>query len=143
MKEINVDIIHENLFLEKPKLAFSDDLDYPIWKEQLKNKYIELLGLENISKRECDLNIEIEEVVDKGDYLRYRYTFESEKDSIVPCYLLIPKKENKKYPVCICLQGHQLTFVPMLPVWQPLWPPVCGVPHPCAPAPDIPLSPCQ
>ena len=110
MKEINVDIIHENLFLEKPKLAFSDDLNYPIWKEELRNKYIELLGLENIAKRECDLNIEIEEVVDKGDYLRYRYTFESEKDSIVPCYLLIPKKENKKYPVCICLQGHSTGF---------------------------------
>ena len=110
MKDINVDVIHEKLFLEKTLLAFSDDLDYPSWKEEIRKKYIELLGLDNIAQKECDLNLDIEEVIDKGEYLRYRFTFESEKNSIVPCYLLIPKKEKKKYPVCICLQGHSTGF---------------------------------
>lgn len=110
MKDINVDLIHETLFLEKPKLAFSSDVNYESWKRKLKNKYLELLGMKNIAKNKCDLNLEIEEVVEKDEYIRYRFTFESEKKSIVPCYLLIPKKENKKYPVCICLQGHSSGF---------------------------------
>ena len=110
MKTINVDNIHEKLFLKKPKLAFSNSNDYLTWKEQIRNKYIELLGLENIAKNDCPLNIEIEEIKETKEYTRYRYTFESEKESIVPCYLLIPKTGKNKYPVCICLQGHSTGF---------------------------------
>ena len=110
MKPINVDIIHENLFLEKPLLAFSGEVNYPVWKEEIRKKYIELLGLDTIKQNDCELKIDIEEMVETEEYIRYRYTFESEKDSIVPCYLLIPKGKNKKYPVCVCLQGHTTGF---------------------------------
>lgn len=110
MKTINVDKIHESLFLEKPKLAFSDEVDYLSWKKQIKDKYIELLGLDNIAKNDCPLKVEIEETVETDEYIRYRYTFESEKESIVPCYLLIPKTGKEKYPICICLQGHSTGF---------------------------------
>ena len=110
MKTINVDNIHEKLFLEKPKLAFSDSVDYSSWKKQIKDKYIELLGLDNIAKNDCPLKVEIEDVKETDEYIRYRYTFESEKESIVPCYLLIPKTGKEKYPVCVCLQGHTTGF---------------------------------
>ena len=110
MKTINVDIIHEELLKNKPKLSYSNDLDYLSWKKQIKEKYLELLGFDNISKNECDLNFEIEETIETKEYTRYRFTFESEKYCIVPCYLLIPKGEKKKWPVCICLQGHTTGF---------------------------------
>ena len=110
MKEINIDVTHEKLFLKKSSLAFSDRINYPLWKEEVRKKYLELLGMDNIAKNVCDLNIEIEEVIQKDGYTRYRFTFESEKNCVVPCYLLIPKIKKKKYPVCICLQGHTTGF---------------------------------
>ena len=97
MRDINVDIIHEELFNEKPLLAFSPDNDYLSWKEQIRQKYIELLGLDVIAKNECPMNVQIEEIVDEEEYVRIRYTFLSEKNSYVPAYLLVPKANKDKY----------------------------------------------
>lgn len=111
MKNIDVDVIHEYLFENnKPLLAFNKDVNYPFWKGEIKKKYIELLGLDIISQNACDLHPEIEEVYETDEYIRYRYVFESEKTSLVPCYLLIPKDNKEKHPVCICLQGHSSGF---------------------------------
>ena len=109
-KEINVDVIHEELFKDKPLLAFDEKADYQTWKKQIKEKYIEFLGLDTISLNACEIKVDIEETIETEEYTRIRYTFESEKNSIVPCYLLIPKQGKKKYPVCICLQGHSTGF---------------------------------
>ncbi len=110
MKLIDNDIIHENLFKNKPILAFDENSDYEKWKGQVRDKYIELLGLDNIAKNACEIKIEIEETVETDEYTRYRYVFESEKGCFVPCYLLIPKTKQEKYPVCVCLQGHTTGF---------------------------------
>lgn len=110
MKRIDNDIIHENLLKAKPILAYNEANDYTAWKKQVKDKYIELLGLDIIAKNACDIQVEVEEVVEKEEYTRYRYVFESEKGCFVPCYLLIPKKKQEKFPVCICLQGHTTGF---------------------------------
>ena len=45
MKEINVDIIHDELFKEKPLLAYSESNDYLTWKKQIEEKYLEFLGM--------------------------------------------------------------------------------------------------
>ena len=82
-KTINIDVTHEALAKDKPLLAFSPNNDYLKWKEQIREKYIELLGLNIIKENECDLNINIEEVVEKEEYTRIRYTFESERNCIV------------------------------------------------------------
>ena len=110
MKEINVDLLHDELAKRTPLLAYSPKNNYLKWKEQVREKYIELLGLDVIKQNECELNVDVEEVVEKEKYTRIRYTFESEKGSIVPCYLLIPKTNKEKYPVAICLQGHSTGF---------------------------------
>ncbi len=107
---INNDIIHENLFNVTPKLAYNESNDYQEWKKAIKEKYTELLGLENIAKNACDLNVEVEECIETEEYTRYRYVFESEKGCFVPCYLLIPKLAQEKFPVCICVQGHSTGF---------------------------------
>ena len=110
MRKIDNDIIHEELLKEKPLLAYDEQKDYAVWKEQVRQKYIELLGLDAIEKNACEIKVEIEEVVEKEEYTRYRYVFESEKGCPVPCYLLIPKTGQEKFPVCICLQGHTTGF---------------------------------
>lgn len=110
MKTINVDTLHENLFLEKPELAFDENANYGEWKQKMRQKYTELLGLETIAKNACEIKVEIEETVEMDGYTRYRYVFESEKGCYVPCYLLIPHGAKEKLPVCICLQGHSTGF---------------------------------
>ena len=110
MKLIDNDIIHENLLKNTPILAYNEQNDYADWKAMVKQKYVELLGLDVIAKNACDIKIEIEEVVKKEEYTRYRYVFESEKGCFVPCYLLIPREKKEKFPVCICVQGHTTGF---------------------------------
>ena len=63
MKRIDNDTIHENLLKAKPTLAYDETKDYAAWKKQVKEKYVELLGLDTIAKNACDIRVEVEEVV--------------------------------------------------------------------------------
>ena len=105
MRTINNDIVHDNLFKNKPLLAYEEGNDYEKWKGQVRDQYIKMLGLDVIAQNACEIQVEIEETVETDEYTRYRYVFESEKDCPVPCYLLIPKTGKEKYPVCVCVQG--------------------------------------
>ncbi|MBR2384321.1 MAG: hypothetical protein IKA99_01795, partial [Clostridia bacterium] len=110
MRMIDNDLIHEQLLNQTPKLAFNDNANYSEWKEKVREKFIEILGIDNIAKNACELKIEIEETVEFDEYTRIRYVFESEKGCPVPCYLLIPKQGKEKYPICVCVQGHTTGF---------------------------------
>ena len=110
MKKINIDVCHEQLFLEKPLLAFDPNANYEEWKEKVWNKFYELLGFEKLEENRCELKPEIEEIYETEEYIRYRFTFDSELFATVPCYLLIPKQNKEKYPLLICLQGHTTGF---------------------------------
>lgn len=110
MKNINVDILHENLFKADRILSFDENKDYKSWKKQVKEKYVELLGLDEIAKNACEIKVEVQEVVKTDEYTRYQYVFESEKGCVVPCYLLIPNDGKQKHSVCVCVQGHTTGF---------------------------------
>ncbi len=64
------------------------------------------------SKR-CPLEIEVEEEVDCGSYVRRLITYASEPGSRVPAYLLIPKSalknQDKKHRAVLCLHGTDHT----------------------------------
>ena len=98
MKTIDNDVIHERLFKNKPLLVY-DEKNYIEWKEQVKEKSIELFGLDSIAQNACDIKVEIEECVEADEYTQYRYVFESEKGCFVPCYLLLPLSEFERKTV--------------------------------------------
>ena len=111
MLKINGDLCHELLLdSQKQLLAYNDQSDFFAWRENLKEKFIELIGVKEIEKNACPINVEIEEEIEFETYKRIRFTFESEKGSVVPCYLLIPKNASKKLPLVITLQGHTTGF---------------------------------
>ena len=110
MREIDNDLLHESLFKNQPLLKFDEKADFQAWRKAVKEKFLELLGMEEIAKNTCDIHIEIEEEVRKDGYVRYRYVFESEKGCLLPCYLLIPDTGKEKYPVLVCIQGHSGGF---------------------------------
>lgn len=95
----------------KPALAFDESADYAKWRNEVKRKFIDLTGLDSIAENAAtDPKFTIERDEDKGEYRLIRFTFESEPEEVVPCYLLIPNTGKKKYPVCITLQGHSTGF---------------------------------
>ncbi len=107
MREIQGELCHNLLTKSiKPILSFDEQKNYAEWKKQIKEKLFDLVGIDNIKRNECPLNLEIESEVQKEGYKQIRFTFESERGAFVPCYLLIPDGEKKKYPVAIVLQGH-------------------------------------
>lgn len=93
-----------------PQITFNDGVSYDSWKNEIKSKFLELIGYERIKQNDCPLNIQIEEDSDKGDYRQIRFVIESEREEFVPCYLLIPSTGKDKYPVAITLQGHSTGF---------------------------------
>ena len=109
--KVNGDLCHDLLKERvKPKLAFSKNVEYATWKDQLKEKFFELIGIEKVRENACPLNFEIESEEQKDGYKQIRFTIESEIGSIVPVYVLIPDTGKEKYPVAIVLQGHSSGF---------------------------------
>lgn len=111
-KQFNPELCHDLLVSNvKQKLGYDDSklLDNA-YKNALKERFIELVGLDVVAENSCPLNFEIEWEEDKGFYRLIRFTIESEIGETVPCYILIPKGEKKKYPVAITLQGHTTGF---------------------------------
>lgn len=94
----------------KPKLMYSEKREYKAWKQEIKDKFLELIGLENIKANDCPLNVQIESEEQKEGYKQIRFVVETEKEEFVPCYLLIPDTKKEKYPVAITLQGHSSGF---------------------------------
>lgn len=97
-----------DLLVEKmiPKLTFNKRKNYSKWKKEIKEKFIELTGLDDIALNACEPELDIESDEMKDGYREIKFTFYSEVGSVVPCYLLIPDLKKEKYPVVITLQGH-------------------------------------
>jgi cephalosporin-C deacetylase-like acetyl esterase len=92
------------------KLAFDEKADFNVWRESVREKFLELIGYDIISACACEPKLDIEEIEQKEGYRQIRFSFMSEQDVVVPCYLLIPDSVKEKAPVAIVLQGHSTGF---------------------------------
>ena len=100
------DLLRDSM-VGKQKLGYNNKTtDFATWKAQVKDKFIDLFGIDAIAENDCPLNFEIETEVQKDGYKQIRYTIETEKGSICPVYILIPNNIKGKLPVAITLQGH-------------------------------------
>ena len=95
---------------QKQSLAFDNNVDFASYKAQLKEKFIELTGIDLIKENACEPEFEIEKQEQKDGYKQIRFTFKAENEEVVPCYLLIPDNCKGKLPVIITLQGHSTGF---------------------------------
>lgn len=98
------DNCHERLLLNRePFLRYNENRDFEAWREQVRTKLIELIG---DMPEQVPLNLQIEWKETTDSFTEYRFVFDSEVDTSVPCHLLIPHSAKKPCPVVICLQGH-------------------------------------
>lgn len=103
-REFSPDMSHEYILKNRKKLLeFDPNADYGVWKEQVRERLDELLG-DMPERVEPKLNVEWEK--EEENFIERRFTFYSERETLVPCHLLVPKTGKAPYPVVICLQGH-------------------------------------
>lgn len=110
-RNINGDSCHD-YFIEKAplKLSFKNnkERDFYEWQSDVRAKLWELLCMDRIEKCACPGELQVECIEELDGYRRIRFTFMSEKDMAIPCYLLLPDtKEGEKVPLVITLQGHK------------------------------------
>ena len=86
------------------KLSYSKDRDFPAWREELRSKLIELIGMPLPPQGKPKIIMEARE--ETPSFQEICFQFESEPDYFVPCRLLLPKNGEKPFRVMICLQGH-------------------------------------
>ena len=111
IKKIDGDLCHDILAKNmKGELEFDENADFDIWRNKVKDKFIELLGINEIRKNACELAPEIVKTEKKDGYTQFRFQFESEIGATVPCYLLIPDGKTENLPLFITLQGHSTGF---------------------------------
>jgi len=87
----------------EPLLRLHEGQPLDKWKGLARQKLRELLGMDQIVP--CALDFQAEETLDKGDYTRTRFTFQSEPGFRVPGYFCLPK-DGDASRVMVCLQGH-------------------------------------
>lgn len=106
--QVKPDFVHDELLKNAElKLAFDENKDFNTWRKELKEKFDELLGINQIRLNDCPLNMQIESQEEKNGYRLIRFLLETEKDFVVPCNLLIPTLGKQKYPLAIISQGHK------------------------------------
>ncbi len=94
---------HAAILERKGLLAFDEDQDFTEQKQQITDKLRQLLGDQ---PERVPLNPTVEYEKDQGTYIERRIVFDVEKDVQAVCLFCIPKTENKKVPLVICVQGH-------------------------------------
>ena len=106
--KVSPDYVHDYLVNNAElKLAFDESKDFNTWRKQLKEKFIELLGIDQIRLNDCPISIQVESEEVKDGYRLIRFLLETEKNYMVPCNLLIPTTNKQKYPLAIVSQGHK------------------------------------
>lgn len=106
MFNVNGDNCHDLVMDSiKPKYSFDRSKDLFAQGKAIKEKFIEISGINKIKENDCPLDYEVVEEVQEDGYKRIKIHYLSEKDMVVPCYLLVPNGVEKA-PLCIVLQGN-------------------------------------
>lgn len=99
---------NEMYTLNSRKYKFSAECtqEYYSWKSNLKLRLKELIGISD--NEYCKLKLETIEIIEFNEYIRKKVVLETEKNVLMPMYILIPKdlKKGEKRPCVIAAHGH-------------------------------------
>lgn len=82
--------------------------DWKVRRQQILNGAQTVMGKLPGEEKRCPLDMQVEEEVDCGTYVRRLITYASEPGSRVPAYLCVPKSleaDARKAPAVLCLHG--------------------------------------
>jgi len=88
----------------QPSLRYDGTQPFDLWQKLAYAKLWDLLGMDQF--RPCDPQFSAEATEEFPDYMRTRFTFQSEAGYTVPGWWCVPRTGQASYPIMICLQGH-------------------------------------
>jgi dienelactone hydrolase len=74
------------------------------WMKRARAKLVEILGLERLEPAAA--RARKTETVDCGDYVRERWLMQTQRDVVLPFFVLSPKGAAGRLPAVICPHGH-------------------------------------
>lgn len=87
-----------------PSLPWDGTVPMAEWREKCHRKLWELLGMDTFHI--CDPVFQITAEDELAGNRHIHFTLQTEEGYHTHCDLLLPKTQNGKLPLCVCLQGH-------------------------------------
>lgn len=102
-----VEFLREQQARTEPRLAFQAETkdEFEAWRQALRAKLRELLGLDLMTGWQCDLLPEEDEPEDMGTYYRTRTTLQTAPGFRLPMFVLRPKGDGPFTPI-LAMHGH-------------------------------------
>jgi len=85
------------------------------WRNEFKSKLIELI---NLDYPKSDLEPKKVEVKEFQDYVREKIIFRSDRFSMIPAYVLVPKNAKGKLPAVVAMHGHGYGKNDLVGIWE-------------------------
>ncbi|MGB9758789.1 MAG: alpha/beta hydrolase family protein [Thermoproteota archaeon] len=85
------------------------------WKNEFRSKLIELI---NLDYPESELEPKKVEEKEFQEYVREKVIFRSDKFSLVPAYVLVPKNREDKLPAVVAMHGHGYGKNDLVGIWE-------------------------
>ena len=86
------------------------------WQSQVRPLLRQAIGFQDLPS--ADLNPQLIESVDKGDYIREKWLLQTWVGALMPVYLLLPKDAPRPLPVVLAFHGHGYGVKDIVGLWE-------------------------
>lgn len=96
---------HDDIARNKvPSLRWDGQTPVEVWRETCCAKLWELLGMDQMEPCKPVMTVTQEDEIQGSRHIHF--TLQTEVGDYTHCDLLLPQKQEKKLPLCVCVQGH-------------------------------------
>lgn len=97
--------LHDNIAANAvPALRWDGKTPVGSWREKCRAKLWELLGMDQIVPCKPVMTVTSKDEIEGN--LHTHFTLQTEEGYFTHCDLLLPKNQQEKRPLCVCVQGH-------------------------------------
>jgi len=98
------------------RFAAGDIVEAESWQKRTRAALVDTLGFKALPA--APLEAETIEVVDKGDYVREKILVRTSLHSLMPVYMLLPKRQQTPLPVVVAFHGHGYGVKDIVGLWE-------------------------
>jgi dienelactone hydrolase len=86
------------------------------WQQTTRKALASALGSLHLPR--APLSARVIERVDRGDHIREKVLLRTSRDSVMPVYILLPRKAKKPFPVVVAFHGHGYGVKDIVGLWE-------------------------
>ncbi len=102
--------------LSPRRFSASSEAEAKAWQQETREALRKALGFSQLPA--VDPEPQRIERVDKGDYVREKWTIKTWQHALMPFYLLIPKQSQPPYRLALALHGHGYGVKDIVGLWE-------------------------